>query len=109
MTPFTLCAATGSGNAHNNYYPNHHQITDEAELGQVAKGCNMPLPRSPIPSRQDCGPNPASLSSGKRCGIKLTGLSLPQTLACLAHTAKAPLWPAQNAPPKTLAAPGPHQ
>lgn len=32
-----MCAATGSGNAHNNYYPNHHQITDEAELGQVAR------------------------------------------------------------------------
>lgn len=37
MTRFTLCAATTSGNAHNNHYPNHHQITDPAGLGQVAR------------------------------------------------------------------------
>jgi len=37
MTPFTLCAATSSGNAHNNHYPNHHQITDQAGLEQVAR------------------------------------------------------------------------
>ena len=37
MTPFTLCAATSSGNAHNNHYPNRHQITDQARLDQVAR------------------------------------------------------------------------
>ena len=37
MTPFTLCAATTSSNAHNNHYPNHHQITDQAGLEQVAR------------------------------------------------------------------------
>ena len=37
MTPFTLCAASTSGNAHNNHYPNHHQIADEAGLEQVAR------------------------------------------------------------------------
>lgn len=37
MTPFTLCAATSSGNPHNNHYPNHHQITDHAGLEQVAR------------------------------------------------------------------------
>ncbi|OFK29404.1 hypothetical protein HMPREF2822_03835 [Corynebacterium sp. HMSC062E11] len=37
MTPFTLCAATSSGNAHNNHYPNHHQITDQAGVEQVAR------------------------------------------------------------------------
>lgn len=37
MTPFTLCTATSSGNAHNNHYPNHHQITDQAGLEQVAR------------------------------------------------------------------------
>lgn len=37
MTPFTLCAATSSGNPHNNHYPNHHHITDHTGLGQVAR------------------------------------------------------------------------
>ncbi|NON70318.1 phage/plasmid primase, P4 family [Corynebacterium silvaticum] len=37
MTPFTLCAATSSGNAHNNHYPNHHHITDQTGLGQVTQ------------------------------------------------------------------------
>ena len=36
MTPFTLCAATSSGNPHNNHYPNHHHITDQTSLEQVA-------------------------------------------------------------------------
>ncbi|KXA67536.1 hypothetical protein M3F56_00370 [Cutibacterium avidum] len=36
MTPFILCAATGSGNAHNNYYPNRHTVTDAASLSGVA-------------------------------------------------------------------------
>ena len=37
MMSFTLCAATTSGNAHNNHYPNHHHITDQTGLGQVAR------------------------------------------------------------------------
>ena len=37
MTPFTLCAAGSSGNPHNNHYPNHHQITDQAGLEQVTR------------------------------------------------------------------------
>lgn len=37
MTPFTLCAATSSGNPHNNHYPNHHQITDPDSLAQVVR------------------------------------------------------------------------
>ncbi|WP_353663547.1 hypothetical protein [Cutibacterium avidum] len=37
MTSFTLCAATSSGNPHNNHYPTHHHITDQGELGQVAR------------------------------------------------------------------------
>ena len=37
MTPFTLCAATSSGNPHNNHYPNHHHITDQADLQLVAR------------------------------------------------------------------------
>lgn len=37
MTSFTLCAARSCGNANNNHYPNHHQITDEAGLKQVAR------------------------------------------------------------------------
>ncbi|MBH5299869.1 DNA primase [Corynebacterium silvaticum] len=37
MTPFTLCAATSSGNPHNNHYPNHHHITDQTGLGQVTQ------------------------------------------------------------------------
>lgn len=37
MTSFTLCAATSSGNPHNNHYPNHHHITDQAGLVRVAR------------------------------------------------------------------------
>ena len=37
MTPFTLCAATSSGNPHNTHYPNHHQVTDPTGLEQVAR------------------------------------------------------------------------
>lgn len=37
MTPFTLCAATSSGNAHNNHYPNHNQVTGTADLERLAR------------------------------------------------------------------------
>lgn len=37
MTPFTLCAATSNGNAHNNHYPNHHQVTGTPDLERVAR------------------------------------------------------------------------
>lgn len=37
MTPFTLCAATSSGNPHNNHYPNHNQVTGTADLERLAR------------------------------------------------------------------------
>ena len=37
MMSFTLCAATSSGNPHNNHYPNHHHSTDQADLQLVAR------------------------------------------------------------------------
>lgn len=36
VAPFTLCAATTSGNQHNNHY-SHHQVTDAADLQAVAE------------------------------------------------------------------------